>query len=236
MFCFFPRYFISAQPLMSWLLQPTVITLPSKRRFEFRYDADGGLRHITLPSGTHHSLSVQPSLGFLRATYTAPGATRPYLQHFSYSGLLLQTVYPGDGARVIYKYTASGKLAEVLHGDGQTRVSYSPQTALPTSVQHSERDLDYRWDYGYSGGLLAEERIEFGPKTGLNNAKISYEFDDNMRVVNVAGRVGGQALPEHALAYSPRTGASTQIGQFQVRGFAHSARGFVVCRTCSLFT
>lgn len=90
-----------------------MITLPSKRRFELRYDSDGGLRHVTLPSGTHHSLSVQPSLGFLRATYTAPGATRPYLQHFSYSGLLLQTVYPGDGARVIYKYTSSGKLAEV---------------------------------------------------------------------------------------------------------------------------
>lgn len=106
---------------------------------------------------------------------------------------------------------------QVLHGDGRTRINYSPQTGFPTSAQHTERDLEYRWDYSYSGGLLVEERIDFGPKTGLNNAKMSYEFDDNLRVISVTGRVGGQTLPEHSLAYSLQTGAATQLGQFTVQ-------------------
>lgn len=94
-------------------VQLSRITLPSGRSFELRYDNDGGLRHITLPSGTQHVFSIQPSLGFLRATYTPPGYVRSYLQHYSYDGRLLQTIYPGDGARILYKYHPSGKLAEV---------------------------------------------------------------------------------------------------------------------------
>lgn len=77
------------------------------------YDELGGLRHVTLPSGTHHSFSSQPSIGFIRYTYTPPGSTRAYLQHYTHAGQLLQTVYPGDGARVLYRYHNSEQLAEV---------------------------------------------------------------------------------------------------------------------------
>lgn len=77
------------------------------------YDSEGGIRHITLPSGTKHSFSCQPSLGFIRVTYTPPGSTRSYIQHYSNEGALLQTVYPGDGARVVYRYHQSGLLSEV---------------------------------------------------------------------------------------------------------------------------
>lgn len=192
------------------------ITLASQRSFSLSYDADGGLRHITLPSGTKHSFSLQPSIGFLRATYTPPGSTRAYLQHYTHSGLLLQTVFPGEGARVVYRYTDNGKIQEIIHGDGKSIYNYSPTSGLPSQVLHTEPDLEYRWDYQYSGGLLMEERIDFGAKTGLSNTKFTYDYDNNYRLISVQGRIGGQNLPAYNLAYSTRTGSLETIGPFKI--------------------
>ncbi|XP_068081732.1 teneurin-a [Anabrus simplex] len=192
------------------------ITLPSQRRFTLLYDEDGGLRHVSLPSNTRHSFSCQPSLGFLRMTYIPPGSARAYIQHYAHSGALLQTVFPGDGARVLYRYHSSGQLAEVLHGDGRSQINYSPLTGFPNEVLHTEKDFEYRWDYQYTAGLLTEERLDFGAKTGLSNAKFTYEYDTNFRLVGVQGRIGGQNLPEHSLGYNSRTGAPEQIGQFKI--------------------
>jgi len=88
--------------------------MPSGRRFSFQYDLQGGLKQITLPSETKHIFSAQQSFGFIRLSYTPPGSQRPYLQHFSHSGKLMQTVLPGEGARILYKYDNSGRLAEVI--------------------------------------------------------------------------------------------------------------------------
>ncbi|XP_017766143.1 PREDICTED: teneurin-a [Eufriesea mexicana] len=191
------------------------ITLASDRHFTLQYDDDGGLRHIILPSGTKHSFSCQASLGFLRVTYTPPGSSRAYLQHYSHDGNLLQTVFPVDGAHIVYRYHTSGQLAEVVHGDGKSEIRYT-ESGLPSEVIHSERDVEYKWDYQYSAGLLVEERIDFGAKTGLSNAKFTFDYDSNFRLINVQGRIGGQTLPAHAMAYSPRTGMLEQIGQFKV--------------------
>lgn len=137
------------------------ITLSSQRSFSLSYDQDGGLRHIVLPSGTRHSFSLQPSIGFMRATYTPPGSAKSYLQHFSYGGQLLQTVFPGDGARIVYRYTKSKQLSELVHGDGRSQFIYSPTSGMPSQVLHFEKDLEYRWDYQYAGGLLYEERYVY---------------------------------------------------------------------------
>jgi len=95
------------------LPQISEIELSTHRKFGYLYDESGGLKNIVLPSGTKHSFSSQTSLGFIRYTYTPPGSTRAYLQHYSYTGALLQTVYPGDGARVLYRYRSSGQLSQV---------------------------------------------------------------------------------------------------------------------------
>lgn len=83
-------------------------------------------------------------------------------------------------------------------------------------MTHSEKDLEYKWDLTHSGGKLIEERIDFGSKTGLSNAKLTYEYDDNFRVTMITGRIGGQNLPELNIGYSPKTGSVAQIGQFRV--------------------
>ncbi|XP_018334333.1 teneurin-a isoform X2 [Agrilus planipennis] len=192
------------------------ITLASQRSFLLTYDDDGGLRYVTLPSGTKHIFSLQPSLGFLRATYTPPGSNKSYLQHFSHSGLLLQTVFPGDGARVVYRYTPLGRIKEVVRGDGKTTYSYSPETGLPVQVVNVEAELEYFWDYQFIGGLLMEERLTFTAKSGLSNAKFTYDYDSNYRVTSIQGRIGGQNLPPYNLAYNIKTGSLQIIGTFTV--------------------
>ncbi|CAH0560894.1 unnamed protein product [Brassicogethes aeneus] len=198
------------------------ITLGSQRSFSLAYDDDGGLRHVTLPGGTKHSFSLQPSIGFLRATYTPPGSTRAYLQHFSHNGHLLQTVFPGEGARVVYRYYPNGKLKEVVHGDGKSTYLYSETSGLPSQVSSIDQDIECRWDYQFTGGLLTEERIDFGAKTGLSNAKFTYEYDNNYRLINAAGRIGGQNLPLYNLAYKSKTGALDMIGPFKISKPKHN--------------
>jgi teneurin len=194
----------------------SAIGLASQRKFTMNYDSDGGLRSIQLPTGTKHVFDLQRSIGFVRFTYTPPGSAKPYLQHFSYSGQLLQTIYPGDGARIVYRYNPQGKLAEIVHGEGKSEFSYNKETGMPNTVAHTERELEYRWDFEYNGALLTEERIDFNAKTGLSNAKFTYEYDSNFRLISTQGRIGGQNLPGVTYSYSTKTGNLEQISQFKV--------------------
>jgi teneurin len=82
---------------------------------------------------------------------------------------------------------------------------------------HNERtEYEYRRDSQYLKGLLVEERYDFGAKTGLSNAKFTYEYDSNLRLTGVQGRIGGQTLPDLAQSYSSRTGVPDMIGQFKI--------------------
>lgn len=192
------------------------IGLASQRKFTIEYDENGGLRFVKLPSGTKHAFSMQSSIGFIRITYTPPGSTKPYLQHFSQSGALLHTVFPGDGAHIVYRYNDEGQLSEVIHGDGKSVFSYDNSTGMPSTVSHIERELEYRWDFEFTGGLLTEERIDFIAKTGLSNAKFTYEHDTNFRITSIQGRIGGQSLPAQLFTYNVRTGKPSQIGPFKI--------------------
>lgn len=192
------------------------ITLASQRSYKYEYDKEGGLTHVILPSKTNHSFSVQPSIGFLRVTYSPPGSLKKYLQHYSHTGELLQTVFPGDGARIVYRYFTTNKVSEVVHGDGQTQIHYAENNGLPSEILHVDRDVDYRWESTYVGGLLVEERLDYGAKTGLSNAKIIYEYDNNYRITAVQGRIGGQTLIPHHIVYNSKTGAPDLLGQFTV--------------------
>ncbi|BES99420.1 EGF-like domain [Nesidiocoris tenuis] len=192
------------------------ITMGSGRKVSLVYDSHAGLRHVVLASGAKHSIACQPSLGFIRFTYTPPGSTKSYLLHYTHAGKLLQVVYPGDGARIIYRYHPSGQLAEVVHGDGISQLKHWADSGLPSRVTHVEKDFEYRWDYQFNGGLLTEERLDFGPKTGLSNSKFMYQYDDNFRLIGLQGRIGGQTLPEHVVQYNPKTGAKSIMGQFAV--------------------
>lgn len=83
----------------------------------------------------------------------------------------------------------------------------------------------------FVGSLLTEQRIDFGLKSGLNNAKLTYEYDSNFRISMIQGRIGGQSLMNHPIEYNAKTGAKQLIGQFTVsnelcflRYFSHLLR------------
>ncbi|XP_041781162.1 teneurin-a isoform X2 [Anopheles merus] len=196
-----------------------MISLGSQRKYKLVYDRNGGLREIVLPSGTKHTFSLQPSIGFLRFTYNPPGSSRSYLQHYSHSGVLLQTVFPGDGARIVYRYDDEDRISEIVHGDGRDEFLYqsgAPACELPMAIIHTERDLEFRWDFDCVGELLLEERIDFSARSGLSNVKFNYEYDDHFRLASIGGRIGGQNLPQQSFGYDERTGRLATIGQFEV--------------------
>lgn len=104
--------FVNKLCFIGLCFQLSNIQLPTGRKFTFMYDEQSGLRHIVLPSGTRHSFSAQPSFGFIRYTYTLPGSSHPYLQHYTAAGGLLQTVFPGgkwfiDGCFFRYSLVSS---------------------------------------------------------------------------------------------------------------------------------
>ncbi|XP_065207120.1 teneurin-a isoform X2 [Planococcus citri] len=198
----------------------TQIELPSGRKFKYVYDDYGGLHYAELPSGSRHTFSVLTSLGFIRYVYLAPGALKPYIQHYSYTGALLQEINPSDGTRILYRYRQTGQLSGVICGDGIIKIKYSSSTGLPLMIDLNDRDFEYRWELQYSNGLLLEERVDFSPKTGLSNAKFTFDYDSNFRLTSISGRIGGQSISDFKCDYSKETGKKNNFGQFKV-SWAH---------------
>lgn len=118
-----------------------------------------------------------------------------------------------------------------MHGDGATYFKWFADKGLPSQILHSDREFEYRLDMQFVGSLLTEQRIDFGLKSGLNNAKLTYEYDSNFRISMIQGRIGGQSLMNHPIEYNAKTGAKQLIGQFTVsnelcflRYFSHLLR------------
>lgn len=144
-----------------------------------------------------------------------PGSSHAYRQHLDPEGRLLLTEFLDSAAKILYTYTSTKQLYEIVSGDGLTSFSYGKDGLLSEAI-HEELDLEYKMDYIYQGRLLQEHRIEYSAKSGLSNVKFTYEHDDNMRISKMDGRVGGQTLRPFHLSYSPRNGSPSTIGSFLV--------------------
>ena len=197
-------------------VQPTRITLPSGRTFNYAYDESGGLRSLTLPSGNgKHSYSVQPSMGYFKLVYLPPGSSAGggYVEHYDSEGRILLAMFPGESGRIVYRYNGS-QLAEEVCGD--RRVEHSTAAGVTTTVI-AERDFESRTERTASStGLVLEDKTEYGAKTGLAGFKFIYAYDNLLRVSNIKGRIGGQVLPEWPLSYQAKTGALELMGQFKM--------------------
>lgn len=123
------------------------------------------------------------------------------------------TAFPDNAAKILYTYTTAGQLQQIVSGDGQVTFTYGADGLL-SEVANEEDDLEYKLDILYEGRLLQELRTEFSARTGLSNIKFTYEYDSNMRITKMAGRIGGQKVKPLHVAYSPKTGEPTNIGNF----------------------
>ncbi|KAA0186935.1 hypothetical protein HAZT_HAZT008617 [Hyalella azteca] len=194
---------------------PSSITLPSGRSWELKYDTYGGLQAVNTPSGTSHIFSVQASFSSFVFSYTPPGSSHAYRQHLDPEGRLLLTDFPESPGKILYTYTPTNQLEEIVSGDGITQFAYDKDGLLAEAVLE-ETDLEYKMDYLYNGRLLQEHRIEYSARSSLSNVKFTFEYDDNMRITKMDGRVGGQSIRPHHLSYSPRNGSPSTIGSFLV--------------------
>lgn len=50
----------------------------------------------------------------------------------------------------------------------------------------------------------------------MSNAKFTYDYDNNYRLISVQGRIGGQNLMQHNLEYDSKSGSLVQIGSFKI--------------------
>ncbi|KAF2364558.1 YD repeat [Trinorchestia longiramus] len=189
------------------------VSLPSGRTWTYHYDEQGGLRSITTPASSAHYFSVQPIFSAFVFKYTAPGATQAYRQHLDPSGRLLLSVTPDGESKILYRYTSSGRLEKIASGDGVTNFVYG-ENSLLTQVVNEGNEVEYKLDYLYEGRLLQEMRTEYSARAGLSNVKFTYDYDANMRITKMSGRIGGQKVKPMHISYSPRTGVPTNIGNF----------------------
>ena len=83
--------------------------------------------------------------------------------------------------------------AEMVSGDGVTTYSYG-KDGLLAEVVNEQADLEYKMDNLYRGKLFTERRTEYSARSGLSNLKFTYEYDSNMRVTKMAGRIGGKKV------------------------------------------
>ncbi|KAL7643035.1 UNVERIFIED_CONTAM: hypothetical protein RMT77_006324 [Armadillidium vulgare] len=190
------------------------ITLPSGRVWRFSYDKEGGLHHIATPSGSTHSFFVQLSFGIYVFTYTPPGSNHGYRQHLDQNGRLKLTVFPSGSPKILYDYNSASQLKSIKSGDGRTVIMYG-NDGLVEEILHEERGLEYKMDFIYSGCNLIEQQINFGSRTGLSNVKFSYDYDNNFRIINLAGRIGGQNLHNFVFKYSSSS-IFSKIGPFKI--------------------
>ena len=109
----------------------------------------------------------------------------------------------------------------MIYGDGIIKIKYSSSTGLPLMIDLNDRDFEYRWELQYNNGLLLEERVDFSPKTGLSNAKFSFDYDSNFRLTSISGRIGGQSISDFKCDYSQETGKKINFGQFKVLTYSN---------------
>lgn len=111
-----------------------MLLLHSQRRYIFEYDQSDYLLSVTMPSMVRHALQTMLSVGYYRNIYTPPDSTAAFIQDITRDGRLLQTLYPGTGRRVLYKYTKQSRLSEILYDTTQVTFTYEESSGVIKTI------------------------------------------------------------------------------------------------------
>lgn len=115
-------------------LQSVMLLLHSQRRYIFEYDQSESLQSVTMPSMVRHALQTMLSVGYYRNIYTPPDSGAAFVQDLARDGRLLQTLYPGTGRRVLYKYTKQSRLSEILYDTTQVTFTYEESSGVIKTI------------------------------------------------------------------------------------------------------
>ncbi|XP_031828732.1 teneurin transmembrane protein Ten-m isoform X3 [Nomia melanderi] len=195
---------------------PLKVTTPRGSDYLLQYDEAGALQSLTTPRGHIHAFSLQTSLGFYKYQYYSPMNRHPYEILYNDDGQILAKVYPHQSGKVAYVYDHTGKLETTLAGLSSIHYTYQETTSLVHSIDINEPNFEMRIEYKYHAGIVKDEKIKFGSKSGLDNARYRYQYDGNARISGIEVDINGKQLPQSRLKYNQNLGTLEGVGDLRI--------------------
>ena len=94
----------------------------------------------------------------------------------------------------------------VCPGQSSTHYTYQETTSLVRSIDINEPNFEMRVEYKYHAGIVKDEKIKYGSKSGLDNAHFRYQYDGNARISGIDVEISGKQLPQIRLKYDQNLG------------------------------
>ncbi|KAL0106849.1 hypothetical protein PUN28_015411 [Cardiocondyla obscurior] len=195
---------------------PLKVTTPRGSDYLLQYDEAGALQSLTTPRGHIHTFSLQTSLGFYKYQYYSPTNRHPYEILYNDDGQILAKVYPHQSGKVAYVYDHAGKLETTLAGLSSIHYTYQETTSLVRSIDINEPNFEMRIEYKYHAGIVKDEKIKFGSKSGMDNAHYRYQYDGNARISGIEVDINGKQLPQLRLKYNQNLGVLEGVGDLRI--------------------
>ncbi|CAL7949137.1 unnamed protein product [Xylocopa violacea] len=195
---------------------PLKVTTPRGSDYLLQYDDAGALQSLTTPRGHIHAFSLQTSLGFYKYQYYSPMNRHPYEILYNDDGQILAKVYPHQSGKVAYVYDHTGKLETTLAGLSSIHYTYQETSSLIHSIDINEPNFEMRVEYKYHAGIVKDEKIKFGSKSGLDNARYRYQYDGNARISGIEVDINGKQLPQLRLKYNQNLGKLEGVGDLRI--------------------
>ncbi|XP_032052244.1 teneurin-1 isoform X5 [Aythya fuligula] len=198
----------------TYLEKSVMLLLHSQRRYIFEYDQSDYLLSVTMPSMVRHALQTMLSVGYYRNIYTPPDSTAAFIQDITRDGRLLQTLYPGTGRRVLYKYTKQSRLSEILYDTTQVTFTYEESSGVIKTIHLMHDGFICTIRYRQTGPLISRQIFRFSEE-GLVNARFDYSYN-NFRVTSMQAMINETPLPIDLYRYVDVSGRTEQFGKFSV--------------------
>nr|XP_034957954.1 teneurin-1 isoform X2 [Zootoca vivipara] len=198
----------------TYLEKSVMLLLHSQRRYIFEYDQSDYLLSVTMPSMVRHSFQTMLSVGYFRNLYSPPDSSASFIQDFTRDGRLLQTLYPGTGRRVLYKYTKQSRLSEILYDTTQVSFTYEESSGVIKTIHLMHDGFICTIRYRQTGPLIGRQIFRFSEE-GLVNARFDYSYN-NFRVTSMQAMINETPLPIDLYRYVDVSGKTEQFGKFSV--------------------
>ncbi|XP_074109179.1 teneurin transmembrane protein Ten-m isoform X3 [Cotesia typhae] len=195
---------------------PLKVTTPRGSDYLLQYDEAGALQSLTTPRGHIHAFSLQTSLGFYKYQYYSPMNRHPYEILYNDDGQILAKILPHQSGKVAYVYDHAGKLETTLAGLSSIHYTYQETTSLVRSIDINEPNFEMRVEYKYHAGIVKDEKIKFGSKSGMDNAHYRYQYDGNARISGIEVDINGKQLPQLRLKYNQNLGVLEGVGDLRI--------------------
>ncbi|PNF42165.1 Teneurin-m [Cryptotermes secundus] len=195
---------------------PLKVTTPRGSDYLLQYDEAGALQSLTTPRGHIHAFSLQTSLGFFKYQYFSPMNRHPYEILYNDDGQILFKVYPHQSGKVVYIYDQNGKLETILAGLSSIHYTYQESMSLVKSIEIIEPNFELKQEYKHHAGILKDERLKYGSKSGLDNAHFRYQYDGNARISGIDVEINGKELPQLRLKYNQNLGMLEGVSDLRI--------------------